>query len=217
MMANRMTADLGFIHRFLPAGGSNAAPTLLLLHGTGGNESDLIPLGQDLLPGAALLSVRGKVLERGMPRFFRRFAEGVFDVEDLKFRTHELATFIDAARTEYNLAGDIVAVGYSNGANIAASLMLLHPGLLAGGVLLRAMLPFVPEEQVSLQGTRVLLSAGKHDPIAGPDQPRQLAKIFEEAGAAVALHWHEGGHELGQDDLTEARRWLAKPTPAAYF
>ncbi|HMF75572.1 MAG TPA: alpha/beta hydrolase, partial [Bryobacteraceae bacterium] len=168
------------------------------------------PLGQGLLPGAALLSVRGKVLEHGMPRFFRRFAEGVFDIEDLKQRTHELAAFIEAAQREYQFGGEIVAVGYSNGANIAASLMMLHPGLLSGGVLFRAMAPIVPEEKPSLHGTRVLLAAGKRDPIARPDQPRKLAAILEEAGATVLLHWHDGGHEIGQDDMTAARLWLTK-------
>ena len=124
--------DLGFIHRYLP--GRNAAgPVLLLLHGTGGDENDLIPLGQDLLPGAAILSVRGKVLENGMPRFFRRLAEGVFDQDDLRRRTEELGQFIDSARRQYSLSENrLIAVGYSNGANIAASLILREPDRLSG-------------------------------------------------------------------------------------
>src|SRR3954463_13661772 len=141
------TSNLGFIHKFVPASsGSRHAPTLLLLHGTGGDENDLLSLGHELWPGAALLGVRGKVLENGMPRFFRRFAEGVFDVEDLKSRTEELANFIDAAAEHYQFRKrHLVAVGYSNGANIAASLMFLHPHYLAAGVLFRAMVPFWPE------------------------------------------------------------------------
>ncbi|MEX2262503.1 MAG: alpha/beta hydrolase [Bryobacteraceae bacterium] len=201
-------ADLGFIHRFIAAAEDGPSVTLLLLHGTGGNEHDLLPLGQTLLPGAALLSPRGKVLENGMPRFFRRIAEGVFDVEDLKARTHELAAFIAAARREYRLTGKMIAIGYSNGANIAASLMLLHPGLLAGGILLRAMTPFVPEEPPVLQGTRVLLAAGQRDHVVPVDQTRQLAEILEQAGAEVLLHWHDGGHELAQDDMIAAQHWL---------
>src|SRR5580698_9864988 len=136
-----MTTNLGFIHRFIPAAEPDNPVTLLLLHGTGGNEQDLLSLGQALLPGAAILSPRGKVLERGMPRFFRRFAEGVFDVEDLKFRTHELARFLETAARTYRLGEKIIAVGYSNGANIAASLMLLHPQALAGAILFRVMVP----------------------------------------------------------------------------
>jgi phospholipase/carboxylesterase/glyoxalase family protein len=203
-----MTIDLGFVHRFLPASDRDLQTTLLLLHGTGGNEQDLIPLGQALMPGAAILSPRGKVLERGMPRFFRRFGEGVFDIEDLKFRAHELAQFIENARKEYNFPQNIVAAGYSNGANIAAGLMLLHPRLLSGGVLLRVMVPFVPEASPDLAGTKVLLAAGRQDPIIPPASTMQLSEILTAAGADVSLHWHNGGHELGQDDIDVAREWL---------
>jgi predicted esterase len=210
-----MTAELGFIHRFIPAAGTGIHPiTLLLLHGTGGNEDDLIPLGQALLPGAAILSPRGKVLEHGMPRFFRRFAEGVFDIEDLKFRTLELARFIDAAGQAYGFAGDIIAVGYSNGANIAASLMLLRPAILAGAVLFRAMVPFVPDVTPDLTGKQALLAAGRRDPIVPQSGTVKLAEMLKNAGAAVSLHWHDGGHDLGQDDIAAAQRWMAawKPT-----
>src|ERR1700731_948211 len=137
--------DLGLVHVFVPAENPES-PTLLLLHGTGGDERDLLPLGAELWPGAALLGVRGKVLENGMPRFFRRFAEGVFDVDDLKSRTEELANFIDAASERYAFNKKrLIAVGYSNGANIAASLILLHPHCLAAAVLFRAMVPFSPD------------------------------------------------------------------------
>src|SRR5438093_4095070 len=132
-----------FIHQLVPG---NSKRTLLLLHGTGGNERDLIPLGHDLDPNASLLSPRGKVLENGMPRFFRRLAEGVFDLEDLQKRTHELADFVVSAAEHYKIdIKHIVAVGYSNGANIAASILLLRPEVLSAAVLFRAMVPLVPE------------------------------------------------------------------------
>jgi phospholipase/carboxylesterase/glyoxalase family protein len=203
--------DLGFVHRFIP-GTLQSGTALLLLHGTGGNEQDLIPLGETLAPGAALLSPRGKVLEHGMPRFFRRLAEGVFDVEDLKLRTHELADFVERARPAYAVSGKIIAVGYSNGANIAASLMLHYPGVLTGAVLFRAMVPFVPDAPVELKGTEILLAAGRRDPIASPDETARLRQILERAGATLSFHWHDGGHELGQDDLDAARSWLQDRT-----
>jgi predicted esterase len=200
--------DLGFIHRFLP-GREAAAPVLLLLHGTGGDENDLIPLGQELLPGAAVLSVRGKVLENGMPRFFRRLAEGVFDQEDLRRRTDELAKFIDGARRRYGLGENkLIGVGYSNGANIAASLMLREPGRLPAAVLLRAMVPFVPETLPDLGAVSIFLSAGQRDSIVPAANTRQLLSILESAGATVSMHWHNGGHELGQDDLDAAKLWM---------
>ena len=209
-----MTADLGFTHRFIPATGKDSPITLLLLHGTGGNEEDLLPLGQTLLPGAAILSPRGNVLERGMPRFFRRLAEGVFDVEDLKFQTHDLARFIEAAGEAYHFTAKIIAVGYSNGANIAASLLLLHPGLLAGAVLFRVMVPFVPEAIPDLTGTQALLAAGRKDPVIPPSETGKLAEMLRGAGASVSLHWHAGGHELGQDDIAAAQRWIAASNAA---
>src|SRR5438552_11284243 len=152
-----------FIHEFVP-GTSNR--TLLLLHGTGGNERDLIPFARELDSRAALLSPRGKVLENGMPRFFRRVAEGVFDLDDLKKRTNELADFVAAAAQRYGFAADkVVAVGYSNGANIAASMLLLRPEILCVAVLFRAMVPLVPETQPNLSSVRVWIGAGTDDPI----------------------------------------------------
>lgn len=205
--------DLGFVHRFIPSAGEGTFPVLLLLHGTGGNEEDLIPLGQVLLPGAAILSLRGKVLENGMPRFFRRFAEGVFDVDDLKFRTDELSEFIDNARHQYNLRKNkLVAVGYSNGANIAASLILLHPHHLAAAVLFRAMVPFKPDLVRDFTQIAVFLSAGERDSIVPRNNTLELAEIFESGGAEVSIHWHPGGHELGEDDLEAARQWLSQQT-----
>ena len=164
-----------FIHRFLPAG-PGGGTTLLLLHGTGGDEGDLLPLGRALLPGAALLSPRGRVLERGMPRFFRRLAEGVFDQEDLARRTDELAAFLEGAATRYGFdPGRVVAVGFSNGANIAASLLLRHPGRLRGAVLLSPMVPFEPEPAPDLGGTPVFIGAGKAGPVT-----RRIIALFRE-------------------------------------
>ena len=200
-----------FIHQFVPATQSDLAITLLLLHGTGGNENDLLPLGRELLPGAALLSPRGRVLENGMPRFFRRFAEGVFDVDDLMFQTHELNDFIKAAAQQYGVAKNkMVAVGYSNGANIAASLLFLHPHALAGAVLFRAMIPFTPDSAPHLGRTSVFLSGGIQDPIIPREDTEGLAAMLMSFGAETRVYWHRGGHELGQDDLTAAEQWLSR-------
>jgi phospholipase/carboxylesterase len=207
-----MPTTKAFTHRFVPAG--TREPVLLLLHGTGGNEDDLLGLGKSLHPGAALLSPRGKVLENGMPRFFRRLAEGVFDQQDLVFRTHELADFVAAAATEYQF-GDrkIVAVGYSNGANITASLLLLRPQTLAGAVLLRAMVPIVPEKRPDLGGISVFLAAGKNDTFIPPEGTRQLAHLLQEAGADLTLRWSDQGHQLESKEIDEARNWLTAKFP----
>lgn len=203
--------SLSFIHRHVSGEGNAAATTLLLLHGTGGNENDLVDLGETLLPGAALLSPRGKVLENGMPRFFRRLAEGVFDIDDLQRRTHQLADFVAEACEAYSLSPrQIVAVGYSNGANIAASTLLLRPRALAAAVLFRAMVPLVPKQLPDLSGKSILLSAGQHDPIANPTETRRLADLFSAANAAVETLWQSSGHELGKGDIAVARAWLRK-------
>jgi len=208
-----MTPDLNFDHRYLP-GDDKSGPTLLLLHGTGGNEEDLIPLGQELLPGAAILSPRGKVSEYGAPRFFRRLAEGVFDHEDLLFRTHELAEFVGAAADEYAFApSKVVAVGYSNGANVAASTILLHPGLLRAAVLFRAMVPFEPEVTPDLSGMPVFMAAGRMDRMIPQDNTQRLADILTEAGADVDLRWRNVGHPLTYDEVGEAKQWLAGILP----
>jgi phospholipase/carboxylesterase/glyoxalase family protein len=208
-----MTPDLGFDHRYLP-GDDEFGPTLLLLHGTGGNEDDLIPLGQDLLPGAAILSPRGKVSEYGAPRFFRRLAEGVFDHEDLLFRTHELAGFVEAAADDYDFApSKVVAVGYSNGANVAASTILLHPGLLRAAVLFRAMVPFEPEVTPNLSEMPVFMAAGRMDRMIPQDNTQRLADILTEAGAAVDLRWRNVGHPLTYEEVGEAKQWLAGILP----
>lgn len=202
--------DLGFIHRFEPAAGDGSDRTLLLLHGTGGNESDLLSLGRMIAPGAALLSPRGNVLENGMPRFFRRLAEGVFDIEDLHARTAELAEFIDAAADKYGLEREwIVAVGYSNGANIAASLLLSDPEMLSGAILLRAMVPFEPDELPGLSGTPIFMASGARDPIIEPENSARLATLLRDAGADVTLEWLPTGHGLTRGEIESAARWLA--------
>ena len=208
-----MSADLGFVHRYLP-GEDDSGPTLLLLHGTGGNEEDLVGLGEELASGAAILSPRGKVSEFGAPRFFRRLAEGVFDHEDLLFRTRELAEFVEAASEEYGFdPSKIVAVGYSNGANVAASTILLHPGLLRAAVLFRAMVPFEPEVTPDLSGTPVFMAAGRMDRMIPPDNAQRLAEILYEAGADVDLRWRDTDHPLTYEDVREAKQWLSEVLP----
>jgi phospholipase/carboxylesterase len=208
-----MSVDLGFVHCYLP-GENESGPTLLLLHGTGGNEEDLIPLAQELAPGAAVLSPRGKVSEYGAPRFFRRLAEGVFDHEDLLFRTHELAEFVEAASEAYGLdPSKVVAVGYSNGANVAASMILLHPGLLRAAVLFRAMVPFEPDVTPDLSGMPVFLAAGRMDRMIPPDNTQRLADILDEAGADVDLRWRDTGHPLTYEEVGEAKEWLSEVLP----
>ncbi len=195
-----------FIHEFVPG---SSKRTLLLLHGTGGNERDLIPLGHDLDPSASLLSPRGKVLENGMPRYFRRLAEGVFDLEDLKKRTHELADFVIAAAKHYKIdVKNMVAVGYSNGANIAASTLLLRPEIFPAAVLFRAMVPLVPETQPDLSSVRVWIGAGSIDPIVPASETKQLSELLRDAGADVTIRFFKGGHELTPEDVDVAREWL---------
>lgn len=203
---------LDFIHRFIPApnGTVSSAPTLLLLHGTGGNEDDLLDIGKSVGPTFNILSPRGKILENGMPRFFRRLAEGVFDMEDLIFRTHELAGFIKAAAEHYGFSPDsVTTLGYSNGANISASMLLLHPGLLKRAVLLRAMVPFVPKTLPDLKGTSVFLASGIHDPILSIANARELASMLRKAGADLVMHELPVGHQLTSGELDEVRVWLA--------
>jgi predicted esterase len=206
-------SELGFEHVFKPAP-QPGAPTLLLLHGTGGDEHDMVPLG-GLMPGANLLSPRGRVLERGMPRFFRRLSEGVFDVEDVQRRANELADFVVAAAAHYAFdPSNVLALGFSNGANIASAVMLARPGVLKGGVLLRAMVPFEPEAsaapgaQAPLTGTRVVISNGESDPIVPAAETQRLARLLQRAGADVQLHWQPAGHQLMPGDFAVAKNWL---------
>jgi predicted esterase len=195
-----------FIHEFVPG---KSKRTLLLLHGTGGNERDLIPLGHDLDPDASLLSPRGKILENGMPRFFRRLAEGVFDLEDLQKRTHELADFVTSAAQHYKIDNrQVVAVGYSNGANIAASMLLLRPEILSAAVLFRAMVPLVPETRPNLNSKRIWIGAGAQDPIIPASNTQELVEMLRSAGADVTIRFFQSGHQLTSEDVDLAREWL---------
>jgi phospholipase/carboxylesterase len=190
---------------------ADVSTTLLLLHGTGGDERDLIPLGRMLLPGSGLLGVRGNVSEHGAPRFFRRLAEGVFDMEDLHRRTAELGDFVEAAADRYGFDRQrVIAVGFSNGANVAASLLLSRPSALAGGVLFRAMVPFEPDTPIRLDGRAILLGEGRFDPLVPVDQAERLAEIFRSAGAETTLEWQDSGHQLTQSDVRVAQRWLGE-------
>jgi len=201
-----MNPRFDFVHEFMP-GTSNR--TLLLLHGTGGNEHDLVPLGCEIDSTAAILSPRGKVLENGMPRFFRRLAEGIFDEEDLKKRTHELADFVGAAAEHYEFAADqVVAVGYSNGANIAASLLLLRPETLRAAILFRAMVPLVPEKLPQLSSARVWIGAGNQDPIILTSETQRLVELLRGAGADVTIRFFDAGHNLMNNEIEIARDWL---------
>ncbi|QRM31228.1 alpha/beta hydrolase [Microvirga sp. VF16] len=197
-----------FIHRFEPATDPNRPP-LLLLHGTGGDENDLLGLGRTISPGSALISPRGKILENGMPRFFRRLAEGVFDEEDVKFRANELADFVAEAREAYGLEAPI-AMGFSNGANIAAAMLMLRPESLAGAALLRAMVPLSNAPRADLAGKRVLMISGAMDPIIPVDNAKQLATSLSASGADVQHQMLPTGHNLSQTDLQLLVKWFAE-------
>ena len=201
-----MTPELNFVHQFIPG---SSERTLLLLHGTGGDENELVPLGRELDPAAGLLSPRGPVLENGRARFFRRLAEGVFDLEDLERRTDELAEFVMAAAEGYGFeAAKLVAVGYSNGANIAASVLLRRPGVLRAAILLRAMVPFMPEELPDLRGVQVWIGGGKQDTIIPRANTERLAEMLSGAGAEVSARFFDAGHGLTSAELVLAKRWL---------
>jgi len=204
-----MMGDLGFVHRFRPAT-SGSRDTLLVLHGTGGNEDDLIGIAQTVAPGAAVISPRGNVLEGGAPRFFRRLAEGVFDPAEVRSRGEELAKFIRAAVASYDLdPARVFALGYSNGANIASTVMLLDPEVLRAAVLLRPMLVFEPRGKVDLSRNALLISAGRVDPIVPPESVEKLVALLGERGAEVTLKWQLGGHNLVPSEIKEAADWLA--------
>ena len=202
-------APTQFVHRYVPPERSDAG-TLLVLHGTGGDENDLLPLGPMIAPGWGVLSPRGPVLEHGMPRFFRRTAEGVFDLEDLAARTDELGAFIaDSARAYAFSAGHVVAAGFSNGANIATSVLLKHPGVLRGAMLFAPMIPFEPAELPDLRGCYVFIGAGRRDAVAPPEQVERLGAMLRQTGADVTMEWHDGGHELNAPLAEAAKAWFA--------
>ena len=196
------------IHLF-QKGSDPSAPTLLLLHGTGGNEHDLLPLARMINPASSVLSVRGNVLENGMPRFFRRLAEGVFDEQDLIFRTQELHDFLDQAANEHGFdRQNVVAAGYSNGANIAASLMFHYQDALKGAILYHPMVPRRGVQLPDLQGTPVFIGAGKNDPICPPQETEELSRLLQEAGAPVTLHWEAYGHQLTEREVQASAAWF---------
>jgi predicted esterase len=212
MSTNRQTFT-DFIHRFIPAEtsqrGDEFSSTLLLLHGTGGNENDLLDLGRTLLPQAARLSPRGRVLENTMPRFFRRLAEGVFDIPDLHAHTYELADFVVAASRHYHFdPKHVIAVGFSNGANIAASMLLLRPGILSGAVLFHPTVPFVPEKLPDLAHIPIFISAARMDPLVPISQTEQLVTLLQASGADVTVNWHNGGHAITHEDVRIAQTWF---------
>jgi phospholipase/carboxylesterase len=207
--------SLDFVHRFIPASvtmtknNKNKSPVLLLLHGTGGSEDDLIPIGKMLCEDCALLSPRGKVTENGMPRFFRRLAEGIFDTEDLLYRTQELADFVKNASRFYGFdLNKVIVVGFSNGANIAASMILLRPEVVSGAILFRAMVPFEPEQFPDLSNKFILLSEGLHDPIVSKQEVERLFAIIKKSGAKLTLRWQNSGHNLTEKDIMIAKEWL---------
>lgn len=204
-----MSDELNFVHRYVAGSGANAASTLLVLHGTGGDEDNLLPLGKALLPGAALLSPRGQVNENGALRFFRRLREGVFDLEDLARRTDDLAEFVRTAARVYgfDLSG-VVAAGFSNGANIAGSLLLKHPELVRRAVLLAPMVPFEPNPLPDLKGTGVFIGAGRADAMVPPQNTERLAQLLRDCGAAVEIHWDNGGHAITPMEVSAAAAWL---------
>jgi phospholipase/carboxylesterase len=198
--------DLGFIHRFLPGRDANLAP-MLVLHGSGGDEHDLLPLAARIAPGRALISPRGKVNEQGITRFFRRAPDGAWDVDDLKHRTGELANFVRSVRGAYRLPKPIV-LGYSNGANIGWSLLLQEPGAFSGAILLRSMLPFDPRPLPDLSGIPVLLIAAHDDELIPVERAGLLAALLGEAGAEVTYEVLRSGHGLTEEDLKLASEWL---------
>jgi phospholipase/carboxylesterase len=207
------TALDGHIHLFRPAQAGDPR-TLLMLHGTGGDEVSFAGLGPILAPGAAVVSVRGNVDEHGMSRFFRRIAEGVYDMADLEFRTRALEGFVRAAIQNYDIdQNHLIGIGYSNGANILANLLFENPLLLAAAVLMHPLIPFTPEDQPGLAGRRVLITAGERDPICPPAMTRALYDYFERQGTAAQLVFHPGGHELQESELGVVRRFVASFRP----
>jgi predicted esterase len=206
----QLTDDLGFIHKWVPAeSGSTDPVTLLLLHGTGGDENAFLPVGKELWPGAALLALRGKVLENDLSSSFGRCTKD--DMGDLKSRAEQLAQFIGAASKRYGFRKRrLIIVGYANGANLAASLILLHPHYLAGAVLFRAIVPLVPDLIRDFSHLSVFIGAARLDPLIPSGQPEELAALFESGGADVTISWHQGGRELGEDDIQAAKYWLAR-------
>ena len=204
-----MDNGLGFIHKYIPPANPLSLDTLVLFHGTGGDEDSMVQIGSTVSQESGLLSPRGKILENGMPRFFRRLSEGVFDHEDMKDRTIELVKFINSASKEYGYdLRKLSALGYSNGANIAASIILTFPGVFKNAVLFHPMIPFKPDNLPDLSGTRILITAGTNDPVVNPEESEGLKELFQDSGAIMEILWSDKGHSLTQEELERARIFL---------
>ena len=206
-----MGENLSYIHKYEPGKGDERNVTLFLLHGTGGDEDALSGLGRMLLPGANQLRPRGNVLEQGMARFFRRFAEGILDIDDLKQRTNELADFLQRASEVYGFDGrQVIVAGFSNGANIASSMLLLRPEVLRAAILLHPMFTFEPQPLPDLRAKPVFIGAGRFDPLVPTEQTEQVANLRERAGAPLELFWHNGGHEVSVEEVKAAKEWIGE-------
>ncbi|WP_438349227.1 alpha/beta hydrolase [Paenibacillus sp. FA6] len=192
-------------------GSDASAPTLVLFHGTGGTEEDLLPIGEMISPTSSVLSVRGNVLENGMPRFFRRLAEGVFDLEDLILRTHEVYDFLDEAAEKYGVdRHNMVAVGYSNGANIAASLLFHYEDAFKGAILHHPMVPLRDKELPNLSGIPIFIGAGRNDQMCSAQESEDLHALLTEAGTVTELHWENNGHQLTRTEILAAAAWYGE-------
>ncbi|MEX1000321.1 MAG: alpha/beta hydrolase [Thermodesulfobacteriota bacterium] len=204
-----MNQELNFTHKYIPSSDPTNKITLLLLHGTGGNEESFLPIADIILPQAAVLSPRGQILENGMPRFFRRLSEGVFDLPDLKLRTKELAEFVNSSAQKYEIASNkVIAVGYSNGANIASSVMFTYPKIISKAVLFHPMIPFVPETSPDLSDLNVLITAGTNDPIVTKEETLELYNLYEQYGALAEIFWHDQGHNLTREEIDKTKNFL---------
>lgn len=202
------------IHLF-QRGADESAPILVLFHGTGGNEHDLLPLARFISPASTVLSVRGNVLENGMPRFFRRLAEGVFDEADLVARTQEMKAFLGEAVEKYELdPNNLVGVGYSNGANIIGSLLFHYGNLFRAAILHHPMVPLRGLTLPDMSRLAVFIGAGANDPICAPQETEELQSLLESAGASVEVHWEHRGHQLTQTEAEAAARWFQNNLPS---
>ncbi|RUW26692.1 alpha/beta hydrolase [Mesorhizobium sp. M4B.F.Ca.ET.215.01.1.1] len=195
-----------YTHKLLP--GSPGSPLLFVFHGTGGDENQLVSLGRELVPSASIVSPRGDVSEQGAARFFRRTGEGVYDMEDLARATGKMAAFIKA-HVEAAKPSTVLGLGYSNGANILASVAFAEPGLFDAAVLMHPLIPFEPQVKGSLAGRHVLITAGRRDPICPPNLTSRLEAYLRADGAAVTVEWHDGGHEVRPNEIEAARQLFA--------
>ena len=196
-------------YQFRAADGASAeSPAIFLFHGTGGDENQFFDLAGQLLPGARRVAPRGDVSEHGALRYFRRTGEGVYDMEDLARATGKMAGFVRAWKEETQ-PSSVIGLGYSNGANILASVLFAEPGLFDGAVLMHPLIPFEPQVDGSLDGTKVLMTAGRRDPICPPALTERLEADLRNLGAAVELLWHDGGHEVRPAEIYGAQAFLA--------